>query len=182
MLARHTGATVISADDIAHELLETDADIRCRITQRWGTDCLDQNGKIDRAKLGRIIFSDPDERAELEKIMHPRIIQRIHDEIHAAQTAPARWTVLDAALLFETGLQKICDVVIYVQADFNVRAQRARQNRGWDQDQLIRRQNAQLPSNHKRNRSDYIVDNNGSIYETDKQIQEIVQSIKRHRR
>jgi len=182
MLAEETGGSVISADAIAHELLEKDLDVRRSITGRWGTGCLDENGNIDRTKLAGIVFNNPDDRAELERIMHPRILQRIREDVAAARAGLPRWIILDAALLFETGLHTICDAVVFVEADLNVRAERARESRGWNRQELIRRQQAQLPIDYKRDLSHYKVNNNGSRHETKQQIKKIVQSIKRHRR
>ena len=92
------------------------------------------------------------------------------------------WIIVDAALLFETGLDAICDVRICVQSDWSVRAERARRDRGWSEDELRRRDAAQMPADRKVALSDYTASNNGSRYETKRQIEAIVQHIERHRR
>ena len=182
MLAEKAGAELIDADEIAHAVLEGDAEVKRRIIERWGAACLGADGEISRARLAGIVFARPDDLAELNRIMHPGIIREIDRKIeNVRQQNAAKWIVLDAALLFETGLDSTCDITVFVQADLNTRVERARQ-RGWDADDLDRRQQAQLPPEYKSERSQYAVNNDGSRYETERQIEKLVELIKRHRR
>jgi dephospho-CoA kinase len=182
MLADTAGGIVISADDIGHELLVSDPEIRRRLLDHWGNACLDDRGEIDRERLASIVFSDPEELAELNRIIHPGILKRMRRQIEAMKEDPSAWIVVDAALLFETGLDEVCDVKVFVEASVNVREQRARQSRGWDAEELTRREKAQMPPERKCNLSDYKVNNNGNKHETQRQIERIVKLIKRHRR
>ena len=201
ILAELVGGTLVSADAIAHEVLAGDAGVQRAIAERWGNACLDGSGGIARAKLAEIVFNSPDDLAELNRIIHPAILRRIREQIDAAHRTAARetaahgparetaahkggspWIIVDAALLFETGLDAICDVRIFVQSDWSVRAERARRDRGWSEDELRRRDAAQMPADRKVALSDYTASNNGSRYETKRQIEVIVQHIERHRR
>jgi len=182
MLVEVADGVLISADDIAHALLARDADVRRAILDRWGDSCLDENGGVSRAALAEIVFNSPANLAELNRIIHPRILEKICGKVEATRKKTSKWIVVDAALLFETGLDAICDVTIFVDSDRDVRVQRARENRGWSAEELARRDAAQMPPENKINRSDYTLGNNGSLYEIKRQIERIVQLIKRHRR
>ncbi|HUU69601.1 MAG TPA: dephospho-CoA kinase [Planctomycetota bacterium] len=182
LLARELGAAVISADAIAHDVLARDPHVRQEIIRRWGNACLDENGEISRARLARIVFDSSDDLAELNRIIQPAILRRIADEIDSARRQGSPWIVLDAALLFETGLDTTCDIRIFVESDWTIRAERARRDRGWTEDDLRRRDAAQLPVQQKITFSDYIVNNNRTKDETKRQIENIVTCIKRHRR
>ena len=177
MLAEIVGGKLISADAIAHELLAGDAETKQRIARRWPGACLEGTDEISREKLARIVFDSPDEVAELNRIIHPRILKRIRGEMEAARKESQAWVVLDAALLFETGLDEACDVKIFVETSSDVRAERAGKARGWDARELNRRQQAQMPPERKRELSDHIVDNNGKENETKRQIEKIVKLI-----
>ena len=181
-IAQSLDCTVISADAIAHDVLAGDPHVRQEIMARWGDSCLDESGGISRAKLARIVFERSDDLAELNRIIHPVILRRIEDEIDSARKQGAAWIVLDAALLFETGLDAVCDIKIFVESDWTIRAERARRDRGWSGDDLRRRDAAQLPVQRKITFSDYIVNNNGTKDETKRQIETIIERIKRHRR
>ena len=182
VLAQSLGCTAISADAIAHGVLARDPDVRQAIIARWGNACLGENGDVSRARLARIVFDRSGDLAELNRIIHPAILRRIADEIDSARRQGSPWIVLDAALLFETGLDATCEIRIFVESDWTIRAERARRDRGWTDDDLRRRDAAQLPVQQKITFSDYIVDNNGTKDETKRQIENIIARIKRHRR
>ena len=85
--------------------------------------------------------------------------------------------VIDAPLLFEAGLDRECDAVVFVDAPRAERAERARRDRGRTEGELDRREKAQLPLEHKRERSDYTVDNAGSADEIDRQVEGVLRAI-----
>jgi dephospho-CoA kinase len=177
MLAEIVGGRVISADSIAHELLVGNKEVKQGIIERWGDACLDEHGEIARERLAEIVFNSAGELAELNRIVHPSILKRIREEIDAARKEKSAWLVLDAALLFETGLDKVCDVRIFVETSPDVRAERARQSRGWDTQELTRRQRAQISLKTKRESSDYTINNSGKKHETKRQIEETIKKI-----
>ena len=182
ILAEMLGGPLISADPIAHEVLASDAGVKQAILGRWGDAVRDANGGICRARLAEIVFNSPADLAELNRIIHPAIIRRMRGLIDDARRNGSPWIIMDAALLYETGLDAICDVTVFVQSDWNIRAERARRDRGWSEDELRRRDAAQLPADRKAELSDYSVNNNGSRNETKRQIESIVKHIERHRR
>lgn len=121
-------------------------------------------GRLDRANLGQQVFADPAARRRLEAILHPYILAALDERLAAAKAA-GRPALLDAPLLFETGLDHRCDHVVFVDAPLTVRQQRAA-TRGWAPGELERREAAQLPLTTKRERATTALDNGQSLTAT----------------
>jgi len=171
--ARH-GGLVIDADRLGHDALKQ-PELRERLVARFGTDILDSAGAIDRRKLGPKVFADPAERQALEAVVHPWIGQRIMEEIARAQATPEiAFIVLDAAIMLETGWNKVCDSLVYVDVPRTLRLQRLAQTRGWTEAELARRERAQLPLEEKARQADYTLDNSGSAEATARQVHDLL--------
>jgi dephospho-CoA kinase len=155
------GGYLIAADKLGHEALRQ-ADIKGRVIERWGRELLDTTGEIQRRALGRIVFADAAELRELEVMVFPYIGKRIHEEIAKAnQHSPARFIVLDAAIMMETGWDKNCDRVIFVDVPKEIRLERLRRQRHWNAEEVGSREKAQMSVEEKRRRADAIIDNSG---------------------
>ena len=162
------GAAAIDADRIGHAVLR-EPEVREAVRRRWG-DAVFSDGEVDRAKLAAIVFGAGEqareELAELEKLTHPRITERICDEIDQldkAGEAPA--VVLDAPVLLKAGWSEFCDRMIYVDAPREVRLARAVE-RGWSEDEFERREAAQESLQAKRRIADFVIDNSRSAEST----------------
>src|SRR6185436_8546474 len=132
------------------------------LKNRWGDAILDSTGQISRRAVAKIVFA-PGNQAEkqfLEELTHPRIQMRLQQELARAQAArePPRAVVIDAALLFEAGWDRLCDKIIFVDAPRDVRLERA-VSRGWSADQFAAREAAQLPLEEKGARSHVLIRN-----------------------
>lgn len=174
------GCVVADSDSAARAALE-DPVVRDRIVAQWGNEILDDAGRIDRSKMAAIVFSDPEQRRRLESMTHPWIEARRREQFDAApEDAPA--LVIDAPLLFEAGLDAECDAVIFVDAPREIRLARVRDNRGWDEAELRRREDSQLPLDEKRFRADDIVINNGDVSELEAQVRRSLGKIVETRR
>ncbi|HEY4760900.1 MAG TPA: dephospho-CoA kinase, partial [Thermoguttaceae bacterium] len=127
------GAKVLDADQIGHEVLRR-PEIEAAVRERWGDKVFDADGRIDRRRLAQIVFGPlpdgPRERKCLEELTHPVIISVIKQELRTFAESGEKAVVLDAALLEEAGLDRLCDQLIYVDAPPTVRLQRALA-RGW---------------------------------------------------
>jgi dephospho-CoA kinase len=170
---RDLGALVLDGDRAGHEVLN-EPDVIAALRQRWGDSILTDDGSVNRRAVGEIVFAldGRDELRFLESISHPRIAARFRAAIDAARQAgnvPA--VVLDAALLFDGGWDKLCDVVIFVSVPREMRLKRATA-RGWSEADLIAREAVQLPLDEKRHRSGYVIDNSGTTDETRQQVGE----------
>lgn len=155
------GCVVADADALAREALRQ-PDIRDEIAGWWGRGVLDAAGEIDRKAVARIVFERPEERRRLESLVHPWIRRR-QQAIFAAAPREARALVIDAPLLFETGLDRACDAVIFVDAPRAARIARLGATRGWTEAELDRREASQLPLDEKRSRADHVVVNDGDL-------------------
>jgi len=173
-LVRH-GGKVVAGDPLGHEALEQ-RDILDRIADAFARrDILTAEGKVDRKKLGKVVFPSPVERSRLEHLVHPYIEERISEEIDKAQDDPkAKFVVLDAAVMLEAGWDDACDKLIYVDAPRPVRLARVKAQRGWSDADLANREAVQMPAEKKKERADAVVDNGGTPAGTTAQVDELV--------
>jgi dephospho-CoA kinase len=158
---RDLGAAVLDADRAGHAVLR-EPEVIGALRNRWGDSILDSRGQISRKAVAKLVFAQGNE-AELrflEELTHPRIEKVLHDELNRIKTSPdpPPAIVLDAALLFEAGWDKLCDKVIFIDAPRDVRLERA-VSRGWSAEQFAAREAAQMPVQAKRERCDIVIRN-----------------------
>lgn len=154
------GAGVISSDRLNHAELES-PEVAAQIRAWWGDRLIGPDGHVRRDALRERVRNDPDARSQLEGLTHPRIAsrrQKMMSEFIADDRVRA--IVWDSPLLFEAGLAEQCDYIIFVEAERGRRLARVRQERGWTEEDLERFEKMQKPLDFKRQRADYIVDNN----------------------
>lgn len=156
------GACVIDADVLARRAVEPGSSALRRIEEQFGTGVV-VSGALDRAALGRIVFSDPARRRELEAIVHPEVERlRAEEESRAAERGHSI-VVHSIPLLFEAGLDSQFDVVVLVDADEGVRLERLVTKRSLTEPAARAMMNAQQPAAAKRMRADYVIENNGTL-------------------
>jgi dephospho-CoA kinase len=171
ILAGH-GSAVIDADLIGHQLLD-DSRVRAAIVARFGDQVLARSDvepgaapRVDRRALGAIVFADDEALEALEAILHPlmraEFLSAIDREMRAGPSR-ARSIVLDAAILQEAGWDELCDLVVFVDAPREIRMQRAFRQRGWSEETLERREQAQWPCDEKRRRADFVIVNDADV-------------------
>jgi dephospho-CoA kinase len=156
------GATLIDADVLAREAVAKGSPALATIIQRWGTGVLGPDGSLDRAALRRIVFTDDRERAALNAIVHPEVDRRRTRALEAARKAGAHIVVLDIPLLFETHREHEVQRIVLVDAPEAVRRERLIRDRALEPAEADAMLAAQLPSETKRARSHYVIDNDGS--------------------
>ncbi len=164
-LFREWGATIIDADAIVHELQQPGQPVLAQMVRHFGREILRPDWRLDRPALRRRVFDDPDARAALEAIVHPAVVARRDELIAEAAARGASVVVSDIPLLFEAADPSAFDGVILVDAPVAVRRDRLIALRGMNPAEADRLIAAQLPSEAKRERSDFIIENAGS--ETD---------------
>ena len=118
------GIKVIDADKVGINVINENHTCRNELSSYFGTDILDEGLKINRKILASKAFSSRKKTQMLNKITHPYIVNEIKKIISALSSSGAEPIVIDAALLFESGLNLICDKIIAVLSDFNIRKQR----------------------------------------------------------
>ncbi len=162
------GATVLNADRVGHEVLEEEPVIQL-LDERWGMDVMTLEGAIDRQSVASRVFGDSPRAAEelrfLESVTHPRIGQRLQERIDQAREETEVAVVLDAPLLFEAEWDKLCDFVIFVDASWPNRRNRALE-RGWSEKELKERETSQDPIEIKRERADWTLSTDVPLEET----------------
>jgi dephospho-CoA kinase len=173
------GATVLNADEIGHEVLRQPK-IEAAVRQRWGDAVFGADGRIDRKKLAWIVFAPPPDgppaRVYLEQLTHAEILPIIKEQLDALAGSAVKAAVIDAPLLAEAGLDKLCDKLIYVDAPPEMRLQRALA-RGWRKEDFAAREDAQKSLNFKRKRADLIINNSGSPEQTQTQVERLWQAL-----
>jgi dephospho-CoA kinase len=171
--AKNRGYLIV-ADRLGHEALEQ-PDIVTSIAQRWGDRAFNEQRKVDRKKLGKIVFASPVERTNLEYLVFPWIEKRIREEIKLADAnKEVNFIVLDAAIMLEAGWNQLCDKLIYIHAPRKLRLERLAQNRGWTAEDVEKRESAQMPLSDKAMRADVAIDNSGSLAETHQQVEALI--------
>ncbi len=154
------GAEIIDADRIAHQVLEPEGEAYSDVVAYFGRTILIEDGKVDRKKLGRIVFSSPDKRQQLEKLTHPHILAEIERRLEEARESSR--IVLEAPLLFETGLEKLVEETWVISARLEIQIARLKRRDGLDREEALRRINAQLSLKEKRKRADLVIENNST--------------------
>jgi len=170
------GATVVSADDIGHAVLER-PETRDRILARWGQEVQDEGGTIDRKKLSRKVFADAEELSALEAITHPPILVEMRKQItEGSKSHDVAAIVVDAPLLLEAELNGLCDVLVFVDCPREIRLQRAAA-RGWTAEEFNSRESHQQALDVKRQRARFVIDGSASPGTTFQQVQQLWQEI-----
>jgi dephospho-CoA kinase len=153
------GCLIIDSDEQVRALYRSEP-VKQALRGWWGSEVFDASGEVDRKAVARKVFGSPNDRRRLEQLLHP-MVARARDERmkEAADDAQILAYLWDTPLLFETGLNRQCDAVVFLEAPFAVRAERVRRSRGWDEQELSRREKAQMPLDTKRNLSDDVIVN-----------------------
>ncbi len=175
------GARHLDADADARAALD-DREVRRTLVEWWGEDVLDDSGSVDRRRVADIVFQDPEQRRYLEALLHPIVIERHERDIARARAEGAESVVIDAPLLFEAGLDRRCDVIVFVDAPRKDRLRRVREARGWSDQELARRENSQRPLENKRSCAHYVLDNDAGLDKLQSQARDLYQEIMRRLR
>ncbi len=166
------GAAVLDADRIAHEALD-DGAVRDGVVAAFGPEVLDPaTGRVSRPALGRRVFGDPAAVKRLEGLVHPAVHAEMGRRLAGlARPAdePRGVALLDVPLLAETGGTALCEETVFVDASRETRLERA-MARGWSAEELARREAHQLPLAEKKARAGFVVSNDGSLDETERQV------------
>ncbi len=162
------GCVVVDSDKAAKEIL-TRPDVRDTLVEWWGPEILDGSGVVDRRRIASIVFADAAQRTRLEALVHPLIKQERDQTIARVGALAASvgestggMVCVDAPLLFEAGVDRECDAVVFVEAPREARLERVK-SRGWDEGELGRREAAQMPLEEKRRRAGLVIVNDGDL-------------------
>ncbi len=176
-MLRRLGAEVIDADQIARELVEPEQPALGEIVRAFGPEVLDPAGRLDRKRLGVLVFADPERRRLLNAILHPRIAAETAQRVAVAEARGLAVVVYEAALLVENQIYRALDglVVVAVPEDEQLRRLMARET--IDESAARRRLGAQAPLQEKVAVADFVIDNSGPSDQTERQVEKIWRSI-----
>ena len=174
MLAEAGGTEAVDADLIGHAALRQ-PDLRAEVIRRVGEGpgggIEGADGEIDRKKLGALVFADPNLLKKLQQITHPWIRRETVRALEREAEKPgARWVVLDASVLLESGWRPSLDRLIYVHAPDQKRRERILSRPGWTEEMWKSREKAQLPLTEKRRLSDDEITNSTDLDALGKQV------------
>ena len=172
------GAHLIDADVIARDIVKPNQAAWEEIVEVFGGSVLDDKKEIIREKLAAEIFDAPEKRKQLEAITHPRIIEEENRRVNELRkNNKSGIIILDAALLIEAGHHNRVDklIVVYLNKDTQIKRLRKRDSLSFEDAE--KRVNSQMPLDEKVKLADYVIDNNKTIYESEKQVSEIYKKL-----
>ena len=157
------GAQRVDADAVAREVVEN-AQVIARLLETFGEDLLAGNGRLDRRELGRRAFKSQRDSQKLEEIMRPPLSAAINRHLaQAEKVGGGAIVVFDAPLIYEWGTEGRFDRMVVVDAAEGKRRSRVQQRSGMDEREIGERMDRQMDPEEKKDRADYVIDNNGDI-------------------
>ncbi len=167
------GAATLSADAVVHELLDAEP-LRGRLVERWGPEVA-PDGRIDRSRIGEIVFADPDQLTWLEAEIHPRVAERTAAWL-ASLPPETEIAVVEVPLLFEGGRGEVFETTVAVVASEQLRRDRAAARGHTLVDE---REARQLSQDEKAERADHVVENEGSIEDLERALSALIEKLRR---
>lgn len=170
---------MLDADRTVHELLANNQETIDEITRAFGRQILSEDKSIDRKALGNLIFSNSTGRAQLEKILHPRVAKSMYRRQLEYEALGYKVCVWDVPLLFEAGFDSRVDEVWVVWVPFDIQKERVMRRDALTQEAVQLRIKAQLALDEKVKRANVVIDNSGTWQETEDQLATQLARIKR---
>ena len=167
------GAVVIDADVIARQVVEPGTEALEEIRAAFGEGVFAADGSLDRAALGAVVFADPEARARLNAIVHPRVRAEADRQREAAIAAGVQVVVEDIPLLVESDQLDRFETIMVVQAPHDERIRRMMQDRGWDRADAVARMAAQATDEQRAAVADILIHNDGSLQELNEKVSEV---------
>jgi dephospho-CoA kinase len=173
------GCYLIEADKLGHAVMEPGGEAYDAIVQEFGRDVLDADGRINRPKLGAIVWHDPERLEMLTSFVHPPVRQREESRMaQIAQADPGAIVVVEAAILVETGRYKSFDRLIVATCSPEDQMERALQRPSYNKEEVLARLSRQLPLKEKLQVADYVIDTSGPKEATLEQVRKVYGSLR----
>lgn len=165
---------VIDADLIARRVVEAGEPAYLLVAETFGPSILKEDGSIDREQLGMIVFQNETERKKLNNIVHPAVRKEMLKQKEDAELRNEPAIVLDIPLLFESKLAYLADLTLVVYVEPHVQLKRLMKRNHFTKEEAQWRIQSQLPLQEKKNMADEVIDNNGSLEQTEIQFQKLM--------
>ena len=170
----------IDTDKVYHELTSGKSECLDALVKEFGDGILTEDKALDRRALSSIVFGDGAaavRRQTLNEITHKFVLERARVILRDFEEMGAKAAIVDAPLLFESGFDKECDLIIAVIADMSVRIKRIMSRDGITERSATLRVKTQLPDDYLSTRADYVIDNSGSLDDVERAVSEIALKI-----
>lgn len=173
------GVPVIDADQIARSVVQPGTPALAAIVARFGSAICAADGSLNRAALAQLVFSDPNERAALNAIVHPVVQREVLVRRNQLKAQGTQLACYDVPLLFETGQEEKYRPVVVVTADDKLRVERLIARDGLDRAAAELRLSSQMPLDQKVARAEFVVVNNGSLAELNRTSKDAIERVRR---
>ncbi len=173
---RQSGCYIIDADKISKQLTSKGSDVLKKIEESFGSGILTSKKTLNRKKLANLIFNDKGAKLQLERILHVYIIKKIN-EIAAKKYKDAD-IIIDAPLLFEVGLDRICEKVVVIYAKHGLQIERFMKRDRLSKEEAEKRIAVQMPIEEKMMLATVVIDNSSTLKELEKNIKHIYSCFK----
>ena len=174
-MLKEKGIPVVDTDLISREVIEYPEIIE-KIKLEISNEVFDFNNKLDRKKMSEIVFENQEKLKKLNKIMHPEILKKMWDEVEELKKN-YKIIVVDVPLLFEINMEKEVDKILLIYASKEIQLKRIMERDGRTREEAVKIISSQMPLYKKREKSDYIIQNNDSLEKLEKNLDKIVQKL-----
>jgi len=175
-LSKEFDAVIVETDKLAHDMQKPGEICYRKIIDVFGGEILDNDGIINRTKLGNIVFSDKEKMRILNEIVHPEVISRLKfmiiEEKAKTPDLSKQLFVIESAILFESNLDELCDETWYIYTDEDIRRDRLKKSRGYSDSKIDNIMKSQLDEDFFRKKCTKVINNNDDIESTFRQIRE----------
>lgn len=174
------GCYLIQADELGHQVLSLGGEAYDPVVNEFGEAILDDKGMIDRRRLAALVFSDPERLEKLNNFVHPAVFRREHAmEEDIARRDPRAITVVEAAILIETGSYKRFAKLIVAACTAEQQIERAMHRSALTREEVLARLSRQLPLEEKIKLADFVIDTSGTKEHTLAQVRGVYESLRR---
>jgi dephospho-CoA kinase len=177
-ILQRLGAAIVNADELAREVVQPGTPGWKEIVENFGAEALQPDQSLDRQKLRKIVFNDPDARKKLEAIIHPKVRALAQQRIQEHAAAGCEIVVYEVPLLFEGNLQDSLRPVVLVAADISTQKKRLQQRDQLAEAEAEKHIRAQMSLEEKRRLADYVIENDGSQADLERQVRKVFAAIK----
>ena len=176
-ILRRLGAAIINADELSREVVQPEQDAWKEIIKTFGPDILQEDKTLDRRKLRKIVFDNPEARKKLEAIIHPRVRALAESRISELAAAGSSVIVYEVPLLFEAQIHLWLRPVILVACDIETQKKRLLERDHLTALEAQQHLDAQMSLEKKRKLADYVIENDGTREELEQQVRAVLQKI-----
>jgi len=172
------GCKVVDVDKKAKQIINKDRSLQSDLKKTFGNEIFFRNGALNRRLLASIAFQDEEKIQKLNRLVHPRMVAEVIEEMENARFSQRYpLIVIDAALIYEISIEQIFDSIIVVYTSLNKRIERVMNRDGHTRDEIMARVRRQISLEEKKSWADYVIDNKGTVEDLEKQTQIVFDKI-----